>query len=87
MITQRTLRSVSRACDVSIRYRDSGRRDEDVGRPLEHLAAFVGRRVAGADADRRLVRERDAGAVGGVLDAGERRAEVLLDVHGQRPER
>ena len=63
------------------------RRDEDVGRPLEHLAALVGRRVAGADADRGLVRERDAGAIGGVLDPGERRAQVLLDVHGQRPER
>ncbi len=87
MITQRTLRSVSRACDVSIRYRDSGVVIEDVGRPLEHLATLVGRRVAGTDAHGWLVRERDAGAVGGVLDAGERRTEVLLDVDGQRPER
>ena len=38
------------------------RRDEDVGGPLQHLTPLVRRRVAGADADRRLVREREPGA-------------------------
>src|SRR6185436_8047325 len=48
---------------------------------------LVRRRVAGADADRRLVREREPGAVGRVLDARQWGAEVLLDVDGQGAER
>src|SRR6185436_5425473 len=47
------------------------------------LLADLGRRVARAHADRGW-RERNAQALGGERDAGERRAEVLLDVDGER---
>ena len=62
------------------------RRDEDVGRLALEPRALGLRRVAGADRDRR----RDVGvaaAVGDLGDAGERRAQVALDVDRERLER
>jgi hypothetical protein len=53
-----------------------GRRDQDVGRVPEHVLALLLRRVARADGDRELR-----------LQAGERPAQVALDVVVQRLER
>ena len=86
MITASTPRSVSRADDVSMRYRRLGRGDEQVGRVADERAGAHGRRVAGAHADGGLG-ERHPEALGREADAGEGRAEVLLDVERQRPQR
>ena len=53
-----------------------GRRDQDVGRLLDELAALLRRRVAGADADAQAR-----------LEPGERAAQVALDVVVERLER
>ena len=53
-----------------------GRRDQDVGRLLDELAALLRRRVAGADADAEAR-----------LEPGERPAEVALDVVVERLQR
>ena len=63
-----------------------GRGDEDVGRVPGDVAAVVGRRVAGPDADRDLGR-RLAQALRREPDARERGAQVALDVVGQGLER
>ena len=63
-----------------------GRRDQDVGRLALEPRALGGRRVAGADGDRGHVKRRRRGARP-VGDAGERRAQVALDVDRQRLER
>ena len=63
-----------------------GRGDEDVGRVADEVAPLVGRRVAGADADRRLG-VRLAEPLGREADPLERAPQVLLDVDGQRPQR
>ena len=63
-----------------------GRRDEEVGRAADEEAALLGRGVAGADADGRLVHGL-AEALGGEADAGERRPQVLVDVDGEGPQR
>ena len=55
MITVSTPRSVSRAARGEHEVERLGRGDEDVGRVADELAALVGRRVAGAHADRGLV--------------------------------
>ena len=52
----------------------------------DEQAALLGRGVAGADADGRLVHAR-AEALGGEADAGERRPQVLVDVDGEGPQR
>ena len=85
-MTVSTPRRVSRAPDVSRRYRLSGRRDEDVGRGLRQPAARLLGRVA------RSRRDRDAGRVRAQAlrrerDPVERRPEVALDVVGERLER
>ena len=53
-----------------------GRRDQDVRRLAQHRRALLLRRVAGADGDRELA-----------ADALERRAQVALDVVGERLQR
>ncbi len=63
-----------------------GRRDEDVRWGAGQPAALVGRGVAGAHADGDL-RLLAAQAPGRLPDPGERRAQVALDVDGQRLER
>ena len=63
-----------------------GRGDEDVGRVAHEAAALVGRRVAGAHADGRLV-YRLAQALGGEADPLQRAPQVLLDVDGEGPQR
>ena len=63
-----------------------GRRDEDVGRPADQLAADLGRRVARAQADRGFT-EGLAQPLGRGPDADERRPQVLLDIDRQRPQR
>jgi hypothetical protein len=63
-----------------------GRGDEDVGRVPGEPPSLVGGGVAGADADRDVGRGQ-AEAGGGVPDAGQRRAQVPLDVDGERLER
>ena len=62
------------------------RGDEDVGRLAKKPGAFLLRRVAGADGDLRH-RERIAALGGQVGDPGQRRAQVALDVDGQRLQR
>ena len=86
MITVSTPRSASRACEVSSRNSDSGRGDQDVRRLAGQLAALVGGGVAGPHR-RPGYRARAARAGGRPADAGQRRAEVPLDVHGQRLQR
>ena len=63
------------------------RRDQDVGRGLQELAAFVRRCVAGPDAHDGLVREWVVQSFGRMPDPGERRPQVLLDVDRERTER
>ena len=55
-----------------------GRRDQDVGRRAQHRRALAGRRVAGADRDAHVVAE---------AEAAQRRAQVALDVVGERLQR
>ena len=62
------------------------RRDEDVGRAPEHPRALLGRGVAGADGHLGEV-HRLAAAAGHPGDAGDRRPQVALDVHGEGLER
>ena len=62
------------------------RRDEDVRRRAEHLRALRRGRVAGAYRDLEAA-ERRTEPRGGLGDAGERRAEVALDVDGERLQR
>ena len=63
-----------------------GRGDQQVGRTPDQLLALVGLGVAGAH--RHLGRrERHADPLGGEPDADQRRAQVLLDVERQRPQR
>ncbi len=59
------------------------RGDEDVGRRAQEPAALVGRGVAGPDADGE-VRLGQAEPGRGVPDAGQRGAQVALDVDGER---
>ena len=54
MITVSTLRSVSRGRRREHQVQRLGRGDQQVGRVADQRAALVGRRVAGAHADRRL---------------------------------
>ena len=63
-----------------------GRGDEDVGRRAGDVLAFLRGRVAGAHGHGRRG-ERLAEPFGRERDAGERRAEVLLDVDGERAQR
>ena len=60
--------------------------DQDVGRRARDVLAFLGGRVAGAHRDGGR-RERRAEPLGRERDPGERRAEVLLDVDGERAQR
>ena len=60
------------------------RRDQDVGRLTEQPAALARVGVAGAHTHRGQVGKGFAAVLGGPLDAGERRPEVLLDVDRQR---
>ena len=63
-----------------------GRGDQQVGRVAHERLALPRGGVAGAQADRGLgVGQPEA--FGGQPDAGQRRAEVLLDVEGQGPQR
>ena len=62
------------------------RRDEDVRGCARQPPPFVGGRVAGAQADGRLVELR-AEPFGVAPDAGERRTEVALDVDRERLQR
>ena len=64
-----------------------GRGDQDVGRRAHERLAFLAGRVAGAHRRRVGASQRDAEAFGGERDAGERRAQVLLDVDGERAQR
>ncbi len=79
--------AISRAPRGEHQVERLGRRDQDVGRARGDAPALLGRRVAGAH------RRRSAGAAStprrsaAQADAGERRAQVLLDVDGERPER
>ena len=75
-ITVSIARSVSRACEVSIRKSDSGVVIRMSGGRLQQLAPLLLRRVAGADADAELG-----------PDAGERPAQVALDVVVERLQR
>ena len=75
-ITVSIPRRFSRACEVSSRNSDSGVVMRTSGRRPEHAAALVRRRVAGAHPDRELRAE-----------AGQRKAEVPLDVVVERLER
>src|SRR5581483_9065441 len=59
------------------------RRDEDVRRLHAEPPALAGGRVAGTKPDRDR-RRRRAGALRGGTDPGERRADVPLDVDGER---
>ena len=63
-----------------------GRGDQNVGGLAEESSAFRGRRVAGANGDRRR-RERVAALGGQTGDPGKRHAQVALHVDGQRFER
>ena len=63
------------------------RGDQDVGRLALEARALGCRRVAGADGDRRRRRSASPRAVGDPRDAGERRAQVALDVDRERLER
>ena len=63
-----------------------GRRDEDVRRRARDAGALRGRRVAGAHGHGGDA-ERVAPPLGGRRDSGERRAQVALDVDGERLER
>ena len=63
-----------------------GRRDQHVGRRAQHAPALVGRRVARAHRDRRRG-QLEARGRGGRADAGERGAQVALDVVVERLER
>ena len=85
-ITVSTPRSASRAAEVSSRNSDSGVVIRMSAGRRANSAALVGRRVAGAH------RHRDVGLGQvepgrGLADAGQRRAQVALDVDGQRLER
>ena len=62
------------------------RRDDDVGRFAQEAGAFARRRVAGADEETRDVHDL-AAAPGGGRDSHDRRAQVALDVHGERLQR
>ena len=86
MITVSTERRLSRAFDVSSRYSDSGVVIRMSAGVAQKSRALGGRRVAGAHGDRRRVK-RDAFAARDVRDADERRAQIALDVDGQRLQR
>ena len=64
-----------------------GRGDEQVGRVADEPAALVGRGVAGAHADGRLVHRSTPRRSAARRDARQRRPQVLLDVDGQGPQR
>ena len=86
MITVCTPASVSRAAEVSIRNSDSGVVIRMSGGLVISSRRRFGRGVAGAhpDAD---VRRRLPAPLGDAGDAGQRRAQVALDVDGQRLQR
>ena len=85
-ITVSTSRRISRDCDVSSRYSDSGVVIRMSGGCANDLPAVGGRRVAGAHGHARQ-RERRAIALGDGLNADERRPQIAIDVDGQRLER
>ena len=60
--------------------------DQDIRRIAQEAIALRARRVAGADGDR-WNRERISAGRGDVGDPGERRAQIPLDVNGQRFQR
>ena len=86
-ITVSTLRSVSRAREPSSRYSDSGVVTRISAGSRACARALLGRRVAGAHARRAACAQRRAEPLGRARDAGERRAQVALDVVDQRLER
>jgi hypothetical protein len=86
MMTVSTERSASRAFDVSSRYSDSGVVIR-MSAGSRWNRARSARRVAGADRDRRRDGTASPRAAATVGDAGERRAQVALDVDRQRLER
>ena len=63
-----------------------GRRDQDVGRRADERLPVLARRVTGAHPDGRRP-ERDPEPLGREADARDRRAQVLLDVDGERAQR
>ena len=83
--TSSTITASTRAQDLArVRRRQDQeqalrRRDQDVGRPAQHRLPLDRRRVAGADGDGDLG-PRQAEPVGRGADAGERPAQVALDV-------
>ena len=62
------------------------RRDEDVGRRADERLSFLAGRVAGPHRNGRHA-QRGSEPFGCEADAGERRAQVLLDVDGERAQR
>ena len=85
-ITVSTPRSDSRACEVSSRNSDSGVVIRMSGGLVEQRAALVGRGVAGADADRDVgLGQPEPRRL--LPDAGQRAAQVALDVDGERLQR
>ena len=85
-ITVSTPASGSRAREVSSRNSDSGVVIRTSGGVAGERPALLGRGVAGADADPDVGR-RQPEPGRGLPDAGQRRAQVALDVDGQRLER
>ena len=85
-ITVSTLRSVSRACDVSIRYSDSGVVMRMSGGSRKQLLSFLRMGVAGTDRDRWFV-DVETQSFRGEADPEDRSAEVLLDVDGESAQR
>ena len=85
-MTQRTLRSASRAADVRMQVQRLGRGDEDVRRPPAEGAPLLGRGVARPHRHAHLARAV-AQPLGRQGDAGQRRPQVALHVVDERLER
>ena len=86
-MTVSTPRSASRACDVSIRNSDSGVVIRMSGGVLHEPPAVLVRRVAAYGSPRRSAAGRGSSRSAAAAHAGQRRAQVALDVHGERLER
>ena len=86
-ITVSTPRSDSRACEVSMQEQRLGRGDQDVGRGAGEGPPLVGRGVAGAHADGDVGRGQARAASAACRMPASGRAQVALDVDGQRLER